>query len=70
MCKTQDLEPVKLIAYSVQVVRTNVFMKEKNIFCGKHKMYGPISKKAGMVVKTPEDIELINGILQYNNFMG
>ena len=70
MCKTQDLEPVKLIAYSVQVVRTNVFMKEKNIFCGKHKMYGPISKKAGMVVKTPEDIELINGILHYNNFMG
>lgn len=67
MCKTQDLVPVKLLAYSVQIVRSKVFMKEKNIFCGKHDMYGPISKKSGMLVKTPEDIQMINAILQYNS---
>lgn len=67
MCKTQDLEPIKLIAYSVQIVRTEVFMKEKNIFCGKHDMYGPISKKSGMLVKTPEDIQMINAMLHYNS---
>lgn len=67
MCKTQDLEPIKLIAYSVQIVRAEVFMKEKNIFCGKHDMYGPISKKSGMLVKTPEDIQMINAILHYNS---
>ena len=38
-------------------------MKEKNIFCGKHDMYGPISKKSGMLVKTPEDIQMINAML-------
>ena len=67
MCKTQDLEPIKLIAYSVQIVRTEVFMKEKHIFCGKHDMYGPISKKAGMLVKTPEDIKMVNAMLHYNS---
>ena len=70
MCKTQDLEPIKSIAYSVQIVRTKVFMKEKHIFCGKHGMYGPISKKAGMFVKTPEDIKIINAILHYHSSIG
>ena len=70
MCKTQDLEPIKSIAYSVQIVRTKVFMKEKHIFCGKHGMYGPISKKAGMLVKTPEDIKIINAILHYHSSIG
>jgi len=67
MCRTQDLIPIKLLSYSMQVVRTKTFQKYKNIFCGNFKLYGPISKTASMIVKTPEDIKNINCYLNNKN---
>jgi len=60
LCRTQDLTPIKLLAYSVQVIRKDTFLREKNIFCGNFGLYGPISKNAAMLVKTDDDIKLCN----------
>lgn len=67
LSKTQDLIPVKFITYNVQIVRVPVFLKEKNIFCGKFGMYGPMSNKASITVKCDEDIEIVDAIKKVEN---
>lgn len=67
LVKTQDLVPIKLLTGNVQIVRVPVFKNERNIFCGKFGMYGPMSNKASITVKYDEDIKIVDAIKKVEN---
>lgn len=65
--QTQDLVPVQRFVYSVMMWRNQTFMKEyvRNgyaFFCGKTG-YFPVSKESALIVKTEEDLRLIEYIM-------
>ena len=66
--KTQNLEPIELMVYSVMMWRSNTFIKsyEKNkkaILHGKVGYY-PVSKFSGIIVKDKIDLEIVSTILK------
>lgn len=66
--QTQDLVPVQRFVYSIMMWRNEPFMKdfEKQgyaFFCGKIGYY-PVSKETALIVKTEEDLKLIDFILR------
>jgi CMP-N-acetylneuraminic acid synthetase len=65
--QTQDLKPVSRFVYSVMVWRYTTFLEEfeKNdfgLFCGNFGVY-QVSKLSSLIVKTEEDLRLIDYIL-------
>lgn len=65
--RTQDLQPVQRFVYSAMMWRNRAFLKSfRNkghaLFCGKIG-YFPVSKEAALIVKTEEDLRLIEYIL-------
>lgn len=66
--KTQDLPPVQLFVYSVMVWRPKTFMQafERQgyaLLSGKIG-YFPVSKRSAMIIKTPDDLQLVEAVLQ------
>ena len=66
--QTQDLTPIQSFVYSIMMWRTHPFveaMKEKGsaFFTGKIGFY-PVGKLASMIIKTAEDLQLIDFILK------
>jgi len=64
--QTQDIMPVERFVYSVMMWRNEVFrrtfsVKGYALFCGKIG-YFPVSKESALIVKTEEDIKLIDYI--------
>lgn len=65
--QTQDLVPVQRFVYSIMMWRNKPFIEtyEKrgsSILCGKTGYY-PVSKESALIVKTEEDLRLIESIL-------
>lgn len=65
--QTQDLVPVQRFVYSVMMWRNKTFMKDYTkqgyaFFCGKTGYY-PVSKESALIVKTEEDLRLIEYIM-------
>jgi len=65
--QTQQLKPVQRFVYSVMMWRNRVFMQSYEneghaLFCGKIG-YFPVSKESALIVKTEEDLRLIEYIL-------
>lgn len=66
--RTQDLEPVEMFVYSMMVWDTRTFkrefeIKDGAIFCGSFGTY-PASAEASIIVKTKEDLQLIERMLE------
>lgn len=66
--RTQDLTPVELFVYSVMMWRTATFRRafeEKGyaLLSGAFGVY-PVSKAAAVLIKTPEDLQLAEALLQ------
>lgn len=66
--QTQDLPPVQLFVYSVMMWRTAVFQQAFEahgyaLLSGKFGVF-PISKRAAVLIKTPEDLALAEALLQ------
>ncbi|MBT5094577.1 MAG: hypothetical protein HOM21_10060, partial [Halobacteriovoraceae bacterium] len=62
--QTQDLVPIRRFVYSIMMWRNSAFMKEYEksgsaFFCGKPGYYS-ISKESAIIVKTEEDIRLVD----------
>ena len=69
--KTQDLDPVREMVYSIMMWKTSSFIKEMAskgyaILHGKVG-YHPVSKLSALIVKTADDLKLINYILRSDN---
>ena len=69
--RTQDLVPIERFVYSVMMWKNSAFMeefKEKgySILCGKTG-YFPVSKESSLIVKTQEDLQLIDHIVTGRN---
>ncbi|MBI5701728.1 hypothetical protein HZC34_07825 [Candidatus Saganbacteria bacterium] len=69
--KTQDLSPVQRFVYSVMIWRNQTFLEiYKNqgyaLLCGKTG-YFPVSKETSLIVKTEDDLRLIEYILAGKN---
>lgn len=67
--QTQDLIPVLPFVYSIMMWKSSTFIKEYNdkgyaFFCGKFGHF-PISKESSIIVKTEDDLKLIEHMLQY-----
>jgi CMP-N-acetylneuraminic acid synthetase len=65
--QTQDLKPVSRFVYSVMMWKNSVFLKEYEekgsaLMCGKFGTY-PVSKESSLIVKTEEDLRLIQDIV-------
>ena len=65
--QTQDLIPVQRFAYSIMMWRNNTFIEQFQkcghaILCGKTGYY-PVSRMSGLIVKTAEDLRLLEYIL-------
>ena len=66
--QTQDLAPVQLFVYSVMMWRTRTFLQAfaqrgHALLSGKVG-YFPVSKLSAVIVKTPEDLKMAEGLLQ------
>ena len=66
--QTQDLEPVQPFVYSIMMWRNRTFVDacEKRghaLFCGKVGYY-PVSKKSALIVKTEEDLLLVDFMIR------
>ena len=71
--QTQDLEPVQRFVYSIMMWRNSTFMEhyEKHgcaMLCGSTG-YFPVSKMSSLIVKTEEDLRLIEYILTGQNLL-
>jgi CMP-N-acetylneuraminic acid synthetase len=69
--QTQDLESVQPLVYSVMMWDSKVFIenfKKKGhaILCGKVG-YFPVSKLSGMIIKTEQDLRLVECIMKSRN---
>ena len=69
--KTQDLDPVREMVYSIMMWKTSSFIKEMAskgyaILHGKVGYY-PVSKLSALIVKTADDLKLINYIIKSDN---
>jgi len=65
--QTQDLKPVSRFVYSVMMWRNSAFIKEYEekgsaLMCGNFGTY-PVSKESSLIVKTEEDLRLIQYIV-------
>ena len=65
--QTQDLSPVQLFVYSVMMWRTSTFLSAFEqrgyaLLSGKVGYY-PVSRFAGVLIKTPEDLQLAEALL-------
>lgn len=65
--QTQDLVPVQRFVYSIMMWRNKTFMKDYKkrgyaFFCGKTGYY-PVSKASALIVKTEEDLRLIEYVM-------
>lgn len=66
--QTQDLSPVQLCVYSVMMWRTATFMRTFEqrgvaLLCGTFSVF-PVSKRTGILIKTPEDLQIAEALLQ------
>lgn len=66
--KTQDLTPVKRFVYSVMAWKNEVFKRQFQlngyaIFCGRTGVF-PVSKATSLIVKTQQDIELCQQVME------
>ena len=66
--KTQDLEPLEIMVYSIMMWSANTFIKsykknKKAILHGKIGFY-PVSKFSGIIVKDKLDLEIVSTILK------
>lgn len=66
--KTQDLSPVQLFVYSVMMWRTATFMRAFEahgyaLLSGKVGFF-PVSKRTALIIKTPEDLQIAEALLQ------
>ena len=66
--QTQDLVPVQRFVYSIMMWRNESFMADYEkqgyaFFCGKTGYY-PVSKESALIVKTKDDLKLIDFILK------
>ena len=66
--QTQDLEPVQAFVYSIMMWRSRSFLEnlpnqEHSLFCGKFDVY-PVKKQTAIIVKTPEDLKLVDLLMQ------
>lgn len=65
--QTQDLKPIQCFVYSVMMWTNTAFVESYNkrghaLFCGKTG-YFPVSKETSLIVKTEEDLRLIDALL-------
>ena len=72
--QTQELPPVQLFVYSVMMWRTKTFMAalERSgyaMLSGKMG-YVPVSKLTGVLIKTPEDLQIAEALLQAQRCAG
>jgi len=72
--KTQDLIPVQKCVYSLMMWRSTTFIqtfekKGYGLFCGKVGFY-PVSLASSLIVKTKEDLALLNQIVKSTNQNG
>jgi len=66
--QTQDLPPVQLFVYSVMMWRTATFMRAFEahgyaLLSGKVGFF-PVSKRTALIIKTPEDLQIAEALLQ------
>ena len=68
--KTQDLKPIQQMVYSIMMWKCSTFIKEMEI--NGHAIlhgeigYYPVGRLSGLIVKTAEDLNLINYIMSSN----
>ncbi len=66
--RTQDLTPVQTFVYSIMMWRSEVFMrnfkKDGHALLSGKVGYYPVSKLSSMIVKTEEDLRLIESLLK------
>ena len=71
--KTQDLDPVREMVYSIMMWKTSSFIKEMDstgyaILHGKVGYY-PVNKLSALIVKTAEDLKLVNYKMKKNKLL-
>ena len=69
--QTQDLIKVQPFVYSIMMWRKETFLTEffnkgHALFCGRFETY-PVSKLAGIIIKTPNDLQLADLMMRSMN---